>query len=247
MPFRNSFVETVSATAQNLPNGRILGAMATGTWEGVAAEWARHVRSGGDAPFEWNFPAFCTLLPEPAELAIDCGCGEGRASRALRAQGHRVTGVDSSATLVRLARQADTDGDYRVGDVCELAFEDGSADLVVSFMVLQDVADHARAIAETSRVLRSGGVFCFAIVHPVMSAGQLDDAEELRLGTYCAEYECTRPLHGRSVTQYHRPLSSYMRALESAALVVETLREVPTKRKAPGRYPMFLHVRARKR
>src|ERR671929_2280571 len=113
MPFRNSFVETVSATAQNLPNGRILGAMATGTWEGVAAEWARHVRSGGDAPFEWNFPAFCTLLPEPAELAIDCGCGEGRASRALRAQGHRVTGGDSSATLVRLARQADTDGDYR--------------------------------------------------------------------------------------------------------------------------------------
>ena len=37
-------------------------------------------------------------------------------------------------------------------------------------MSLLDMDDFEGAIAETARVLRPGGVFCFAIVHPFDSA-----------------------------------------------------------------------------
>ena len=114
-------------------------------------------------------------------------------------------------------------------------------------MVLQDVSDHAAAIAEASRVLGAGGAFCIAIVHPVASAGKLDDDEVMTLGSYCTAFEQSLPLHEHTVTHYHRSLSGYARALEEHAFTIEALREIPTKRKAPGRYPMFLHLRARRR
>jgi SAM-dependent methyltransferase len=218
-----------------------------GSWEDVAELWAEHVRSGGDAPFEWNFPAFAALLPPPGRLTLDAGCGEGRVSRSLQALGHRVIGVDSSAALIRLAREADPDGDCRVGDVADLPLDDADVDLVVSFMVLQDVEDHEGAIVEAARVLARGGCLCLAIVHPVASAGELDGAEQLTLAGYCSAFERERPLSGRTVTQYHRPLSEYFRVLAEAGFVVEALREIPMERRAAGRYPMFLHVRARRR
>jgi len=167
-------------------------------------------------------------------------------SRALQAQGHRVVGVDSSPTLIRLARESDPDGEYVVGDVADLPLADESVDLVVSFMVLQDVADHDAAVAEAARVLAADGVFCFAIIHPVASAGELDAAEQLTLDSYCTAFEHKLPLHEHEITHYHRPLSSYTQSLERAGFVIDALREIPTERKAPGRYPMFLHVRARK-
>ena len=149
--------------------------------------------------------------------------------------------------MVRLAQEADPDGDYRVGDVVDLPLADASVDLAVSFMVLQDVPDHEGAIAEAARVLTNTGAFCFAIVHPVASAGRFDAQDQLTLASYCAAFEEEVPLRDRAVTHYHRPLCSYADALENARFVVEALREVPSKRRAPGRYPMFLHVRARKR
>jgi ubiquinone/menaquinone biosynthesis C-methylase UbiE len=224
----------------------MLGAVERGSWEDVAERWAEHVRSGGDVPFTWNLPAFFELLPSPRTRTLDCGCGEGRVSRALQAQGHRVVGMDSSPTLIRLARESDPGGEYVVGDVADLPLADGSVDLVVSFVVLQDVPDHDAAVAETARVLAADGVFCFAIIHPVASAGQLDAAEQLTLDGYCNAFERKLPLHEHEITQYHRPLSAYTHALERSGFVTDALRELPTKRRVPGRYPMFLHVRARK-
>jgi ubiquinone/menaquinone biosynthesis C-methylase UbiE len=219
-------------------------------WEDVAAEWAAFARSGADVPFGWHGDAFLELVPPPQGLTLDAGCGEGRLARRLAALGHDVVAVDGSPTLVRLAREADPDGDYRVADVTALPFDEATFGTVVSFMVLQDVEDYEEAIRETARVLRAGGCFCAAIVHPVSSAGEWesDDLEAAHIvENYCTVFARPRPLGNSHVTQYHRPIADYLHALAAAGFAVDDVRERATRRRSPGRIPIFLDLRAVKR
>jgi ubiquinone/menaquinone biosynthesis C-methylase UbiE len=219
-------------------------------WEDVAAEWVAFVGSGEDVPFGWHGEEFLELVPPPAGQTLDAGCGEGRLARRLRDRGHQVVGVDASPTLVRLAAEADPGGDYRVADVTALPFADGTFGTVVSFMVLQDVENHEQAIREAARVLRVGGCLCLAIVHPVSSAGEwagdeLDAAHVVE--NYCAPFARPRPLGSSHVTQYHRPIAGYVAALSAAGFALDELRELATRRRSPGRIPVFLDIRAFKR
>ena len=147
------------------------------------------------------------------------------------------------------AAAADAGGEYLVAEASKLPFQDAAAALVVAFMVLQDLGDLDGAVAEAARVLDDSGRFCFAIVHPVATGGDFVDRESdtFVLGSYCAPFEAARPLGASSVLQFHRPLEMYSRALERAGLCIEAVREVPTRRRAAGRVPAFLHVRAVKR
>jgi ubiquinone/menaquinone biosynthesis C-methylase UbiE len=203
-------------------------------WERNAAEWAAHVRSGGDRMYERNLGAFRALLPAPGRLTVDVGCGEGRIARELRALGHRVVGLDASETLVGLAREADPDGDYRVADAAALSLADGEADLVVSFMVLMDLDDLDGALEEAARVLEPGGRFVAALVHPVATA----EADYLR------ERRLEFPLRDSVSTIVHRPLSRYLNALAEAGFSVDRLDELTGRPDAP--MPFFLHIGARR-
>lgn len=46
--------------------------------------------------------------------AIDFGCGTGRSTRFLKQLGFNVTGIDISDDMLRIARQLDNEGDYRL-------------------------------------------------------------------------------------------------------------------------------------
>lgn len=219
-----------------------------GQWEEAAAhEWATHVRSGGDQAYEWSAPPFFDLLPPPRGLTVEIGCGEGRMARELRARGYEVVAFDLSETLVALAREADPDGQYTAADAATLPIEDGVAALVVAFNVLHELAHLREVVAEVARVLATGGRFCFGIVHPVATAGDFaPDGDDFLVGSYCQSFARPRPLGRSEITHFHRPLSEYVDALAAAGLLVESLGEVPTARRAPGRIPAFLHVRAAK-
>src|SRR4051794_4493196 len=145
------------------------GASITDAWEEQAEGWIRWARTPGvDDYFElYNLPAFLDLLPPPGRRTVDLGCGEGRVARTLRDRGHRVVGVEPSRTLSRAAHEeAPTIPMVRGrGDGVPLA--SGCADLVVCFMVLQDVDELEPVCREIARVLAPGGVACTAIVHPV--------------------------------------------------------------------------------
>jgi ubiquinone/menaquinone biosynthesis C-methylase UbiE len=217
-------------------------------FEEVASDWADLVRGGGDAAYSWNAPAFLELVPPPRGVSLDLGCGEGRLARELEKLGHRVIGIDASPTLVRLAAERHPGGDYRVAAAEDLPLENASVDLVVAFMTLMDIADAAGAIREAARVLTPGGRFCAALVHPVATAGELapDDETFVLNKSYFAPGTQDFPLGETTVTSYHRPLEYYVNAVLQSGLVLEAFRELATRRRAVGRVPMFLHVRARK-
>jgi SAM-dependent methyltransferase len=63
--------------------------------------------------------------------ALDFGCGAGRSTRFLRGLGFDAVGVDISPEMIRLAREADPGGDYRLVGEAEVAWREGELDLVL--------------------------------------------------------------------------------------------------------------------
>jgi SAM-dependent methyltransferase len=230
-------------------------------WDAHAADWIAWAREPGlDSYWRFNRDVFLELVPAPGRRTLDLGCGEGRLSRDLKALGHDVVGVDRSEAMLAAARDADPSIETHLADAASLPFDDASFDCVLAFMSLQDVEDAHGAIAEATRVLEAGGRFCFAIVHPLNSAGQFhgDDAGSPFVidGSYLAEsyFQDEVEHDGRTLTlvSAHRPLQTYTDALADAAFVIERLREPPIPTSAYTaersrrwtRLPLFLYVRA---
>lgn len=88
----------------------------------------------------------------------------GELSEQLGKQGLDVVAIDLSQRMVELARARGVDA--RVGDVQELAFEDGEFDVVIADWVLYHVPDLDRALREIVRVLAPGGHLVAATVGP---------------------------------------------------------------------------------
>lgn len=233
-------------------------------WKEEALNWAAWAREPGhDSYWKFHRDQFFQLLPAPGELTVDVGCGEGRLARDLSKIGHRMCGVDVSDKLIELAREADPEGDYRVGNASKLPLEDSCASLVVSFMTLHDVDDLYAAAGEIARIMKPGTKACFSIVHPLNSAGKFssenEKAEFVIDGSYLDESRYAFPIerNGLSMTFHsqHRSLEAFSRAFERAGLLMEAIREhrVPddVAREAGWkrwqRVPMFMHIRVVKR
>jgi len=233
-------------------------------WDAQAGQWIAWARAPGhDSYWRFHRDQFLALLPPPGRRTLDIGCGEGRLPRDLKERGHHVIGVDASPTLVAAARALDPGMDIRVADAAALPLGDASVDLAIAFMSLQDIDDMPKAVREVARVLEPGGRFCFAIVHPINSAGRFEhraaDAPFVIDGGYLQPFYRSDPIErdGLAVTFHsqHRPLETYFRALEEAGLAVEALREPPVPdhgfvsdaSRRWQRIPLFLHIRARHR
>ncbi len=106
------------------------------------------------------------LLPRllPGADVLDVGCGPGTISIGLaaRVDPGRVVGIDRSPTVLAEARaeaERHRQGNvcFAVGDVYQLAFDDGAFDAVHAHQVLQHLRDPVAALAEMRRVCRTGG------------------------------------------------------------------------------------------
>ncbi len=102
------------------------------------------------------------LSGDPGEV-LDLGCGTGTLAIAMaRAAGRaRITGIDGDPEILDIARAKEgSQGIDFVGGLADtLPFDDGSFDRVVCSLLLHhlDPAVKRAALAETRRVLRSGG------------------------------------------------------------------------------------------
>jgi len=232
-------------------------------WERNAADWIHWARDPAELDghyVRYHRDLFLELLPAPTARTLDLGCGEGRLARDLAERGYDVVGVDASPSMVAAARETAPEMEIKLADAASLPLPDGSFDLVVAFMSLQDADDLAGAVREAGRVLSPGGHLCFAIVHPVNSAGEFSarepDAPFVISGSYLnASYYVDEIERGDArllLESVHRPLQAYADALTAAGLLIERVREVPlpehadTKPSSPRwrRIPLFLHVRA---
>ncbi len=108
--------------------------------------------------------------PGGRDAALDFGCGVGRLTRALADVFGKCVGVDISAQMVERARVLNADKpncSFVENTTDRLAFaEDGSFDLVYSYLVLQHLPSQSAietCVRELIRVLRPGGLLVFQV------------------------------------------------------------------------------------
>ena len=204
------------------------------------AEWAPHYAPAAhNALMEVEQRAVMALLPSPSGQAVlDAGCGTGRYARLLMQAGARsVLGIDRSAAM--LARACQCGASYVRADIRALPVRDASADVIVSGLMLPDLADLEQVLSEWHRALTPGGVVVCSTLHPIGAALGWTRTFETPHGT-------------RSIPAHWHTVDAHRRACGAAGLVLEAVAE-PTLSAAgrattstPNPVPVALVVRARR-
>jgi ubiquinone/menaquinone biosynthesis C-methylase UbiE len=152
-------------------------------------------------PFEAIFSR--VFGDEPLKL-LDVGAGPGVLAFLLTGLGHRVTGIDLSPGMLKQAHQnaalLGLNVEFQPGDAEQLPFPDESFDGLASRLVLWNLPNPERALAEWARVLRPGGKLVIIDV----------DMQSIR-----REWWWRKPLHVASaplvmLTERRNPLKNQM-------------------------------------
>lgn len=100
-------------------------------------------------------------LPEQPSDLLDLGCGTGSLALLAAEQGHRVTGVDASPSMVERARTKLAGRDARVlcGDAAVPPVPEGGYDVILVRHVLWTLPGPAEVLRHWRTLLRPGGRF----------------------------------------------------------------------------------------
>ncbi|MFE0347108.1 methyltransferase domain-containing protein [Streptomyces griseoluteus] len=97
------------------------------------------------------------LSAGPGMLAVDVGCGAGRAVAELAERGVRAIGVDPSEPMIAVARGRWPEADFRNAGAYDVPLPDASVDAYRADKVFHELAEPERALIEARRVLVPGG------------------------------------------------------------------------------------------
>jgi ubiquinone/menaquinone biosynthesis C-methylase UbiE len=129
-------------------------------------EWARSGK--GESMEKGHRPVgeqAIALMRVPVDARVlDVGCGSGWASRLLAGSAirGRVTGIDISDEMIRIARESSVSFphvDFEIASAERLPFDDDEFTHTFSMESLYYYRDIPKALAEIHRVLKPGGVF----------------------------------------------------------------------------------------
>lgn len=209
-------------------------------WDADADDYhAEHGQFLGVRDFVWCPEG---LREEDAELlgdvrgarVLEVGCGSAPCSRWLAGRGARVVGLDVSAGMLRHARAAAAATGTAVPLVQagaeRLPFAGMSFDIACSaFGAVPFVADSAAVMCEVARVLRPGGLWVFAVNHPLRwifpddpgPAGLTVEQSYFDRTPYVEVDGSGRPTY----VEHHRTLGDRVREIADAGLVLTDLVE----------------------
>ncbi|TNC17408.1 class I SAM-dependent methyltransferase [Georgenia sp. 311] len=222
----------VDAAAAARANGR--------WWSENAGEYIdEHGAFLGDADFRWCPEG---LREEDARLlgdvegrrVLEVGAGAGQCSRWLAGRGADVLATDIAPGMVAQSAELDRRTGWRVpavvADARALPLADDSFDVAfTAFGAIPFVPDAQRVHAEVARVLRPGGRWVFAVVHPVRWIFPDDPSPEgmrvLRSYFDRTPYVETDDAGAPLYAEYHRTFGDHVREVAAAGLVIDDVVE----------------------
>ena len=232
-------------------------ALAIAAYEDFGEDYAKVLENNAyNAHFER--PSTLALLPDVAGLhVLDAGCGPGAYVKLLLERKARVTGVDVSPAMLKIAqRRFQGQADFHLHDLSKpmTMFRDGSFDVILSSLTLHYVEDLSLLMAEWNRVLKRGGCVVCSTHHPVSDFGDSPSGDYFKRELLDQEWDTVgRPVRVRF---YRRPLSELTRAIAEHDFMIEALTEgvftedlnrlYPVESKRMTRRPPFLFLRLRK-
>ncbi|MEV7075692.1 methyltransferase domain-containing protein [Streptomyces sp. NPDC093990] len=177
-------------------------------------------------------PAMLDLAGDVAgRRVLDAGCGSGPLFEALRERGAVVSGFDTSAGMVELARRRLGEGaDLQVADLGgPLPYPDDTFDDVVASLVLHYLEDWGPPLAELRRVLKPGGRLIASVDHPFAinlmhrQAGREGEYHYFDTTNWTEEWI----MGGRSALMsfWHRPLHAMTEAFTGAGFRITVISE----------------------
>ncbi len=195
--------------------------------EGYAAENESNLING-----YYGRPAILNLAGDVAGRRIlDAGCGAGPIAAALRERGAIVTGFDSSAGMLDLARRRlGPDADLHLADLGRpLPFPDNAFDDVIACSVLHYLKDWTDPLAELRRVLKPGGRLIAAVEHPmaIEFMHHLQGVKAPYFLTRSRTEEWTFGDRSGQVTFWDRPLHAMTDAFIAAGFRITVISEPP--------------------
>ena len=107
-------------------------------------------------------PALSLLAPQPGELILDIGCGDGLLTRKIMEAGARVIGLDASEEMVEAARSRGVDAfvaDAQALDLEDQASRFGQFDAAFSNAALHWMLDPDAVASGVFALLKPGGRF----------------------------------------------------------------------------------------
>ena len=123
-------------------------------WGQAATDWAERQEPMCRPLWEAMFKA---AEIGPGTRLLDAGCGSAGACVLAAELGATVSGLDAASSMIDIARRRLPQGDFHVGDMQELPFEDTSFDAVLSANSLQYTEDRVAALRELARVCDADG------------------------------------------------------------------------------------------
>lgn len=128
------------------------------------AGWQSELKRGkeqrGNLETNLAFVAQTGLLKR-SDRILEIGCGIGTVVHELAAQGYDIQGTDISQVAIEYGRRKYGDIRLEVQPAEELAFEDGTFDVVLSFDLFEHIARVDLHVGEVHRLLQPGGYYLF--------------------------------------------------------------------------------------
>lgn len=185
-------------------------------------------------------PAMFSLLDNvTGKRVLDAGCGHGRYAEWLLTQGATVTAVDASEKMVHLAR-------HRLGEAVDIRqldlsepldiFTKMSFDVIVSPLVLDYIQNWHGVFGEFHRILDSGGIFVFSVMHPFFIQFRYGLQSDY-FSTRRHEEQWGKRWKRDSVPAYRRSLTAMTLALSNTGFGIDRIIEPKPIQGAQQRFP----------
>lgn len=151
---------------------------------------------------------------------LEAGCGAGRILRYYHQSGYDITGIDFIDVAVEKLRATDPSLKVETGDITQLRFADASFRYLLAFGLYHNL-EHglAEAVAETARVLQSGGRVC---------ASFRADNIQTRLTDWLTERRARKSgkMMGKAFHKINLTRREFVALFERAGFIVESVSPV---------------------